>query len=189
MTKKLIKILLLIVLLMATIVYEYNKKPKQREEVSVYVLKDNKVQGDYLTQHDFEIQKLAIDYLREDMIKEASFQSGYLVQDSLKGTYLIEGLLEERNPDILKSKERLITVKCSVLEGNGWFADKGDVIDLLLIDKEENLWIRDAKVYKKFDEKLSDESLPLYYTLIVDEDEARLFYQSIARYKVYILVK
>lgn len=190
MKKKIVKIIFVLGVLVLLFIFDgYQKKNETQNVLSIVQFKEDYKKDYYLEKKDLKVIQLPKELYQSNMILSSSFEAGYLIQEAYKDTFVYEKLLTDEPSFKLKEDQRLITVKCSVLQSNGWYSQTNDLVDLLMVEENNQYIIKDATVLKYFDQNLSSEGLAEYYTFIVTTKEAMMYYEKLKSSEVYIVVK
>ncbi|MBN2794845.1 MAG: hypothetical protein JXR88_05530 [Clostridia bacterium] len=186
---RLIKILVLVIILLFFVFLEYHLKINHEETLlPVPKLLSDMKEGAMITSKDYEIV-----YMPETLFNESTLANtcnGYYLKQSLpKETLLLSTMIQKEDEQRLKATERLITVKCSIVESNAWLAEPMDYVDLILVLPDEIITLEDVMIVYRFSETLDQQESFSYYTLKVDEKQAYLYYKNLKNCTNYISIK
>jgi len=111
---------------------------------------------------------------------------GFILCTLEEGEFLYHHQVGSQSPLVIKDSQRLITVKCSIIESNGWAFSINDRVDVILVNSEEDYILSDAIVTRIFNDKLNNESIPEFVSLLVSKEDAMLYYKEVSNAKVFI---
>ncbi len=189
MKKLLLKLVLLIAAFGTILGIEkiYSKDVDTTEIVSVYVAKERIEVGTQLLEYMIEPVMIPKHLASEYIIKE--HVTGYMLTTIEEGEFIYKHQLSDCSPLQLKDDERIITLNCNVVEGNGWIFTINEKVDVVMIATDETIVIKDAMVCRIFDENMSNELVPEYISLVVDESSALNYYSNVSHSEVFISKK
>ena len=191
MKKRLIKIIIWIVIFLGILGFEaYNNNTKKEVMVSVIQLKKTMEKGSSIGREDVIFHQIPKAYYQESMILGDDYtQPLYLNTKAFEGGFLLHDQVNKEKIFDLKEEERLITVKCSIVESNAWQSDLFDRVDILMVKKDMTHTIKNAVVYKRYNQQLDQGGLPEYYVFIVNSQDALFYYEHLKTSDVYIVIK
>lgn len=189
MKRFLTKLILLLAAFVTLLCIEmiYTKDVNPIETVSVYVAKEKIKPGtqllDYMIESVMIPKHLASEYIVTDHI------TGFMLTTVEPGEFLYKHQLSDSSPIQLQEHERMITVKCNIVEGNGWLFKINEKVDVVMVTDDDKIVIKDASICRIFDENISDELLPTYISLIVDESASLIYFTNLSRSEVFLSKK
>ncbi len=98
----------------------------------------------------------------------------------------------------LDDNERMLTIKFSIEESNGWNVVKGQIVDLILLNEIDNerIVLKDLRINSIFDENLNEillpfnnETLPLFISFITTERQFDKFMSHKVHSTAFISIK
>lgn len=189
MRRILIKFIALLIIFFTLLIVEaaLADSKEQIEMVTTYVAKKEIKCGTAITTSDFEAVEIPRHIASTYIIQSAP--SGYLLVDIAKGEFVYHHQISDQSPIHIEEDERMITLQCDVVEGNGFLFDLNEYVDLVMIHKEEKIIIEDAYVCRILDENLKSEKRPMYISFIVKTEDALVYFQNISTSKVFISKK
>lgn len=179
----------LIILLCLILADQYFDKRKSimEETITAYVAKDIIPYGTKLLESSFK--KIDINKSEYDGEMLSQFKDGYSSQTITRGQVLTAEILTLDPPVIIREDQRLITIKCSIVEANGWQFENGDLVDLVIIaNNDTKIVLKNLKVFQVFG-GLDDSILKEYVSLIASESDAYTYYQNLRESQLYIAIK
>lgn len=192
MKKNLHRLLIMIVLLTVIVVYEHQtmKSINQVETITVYQFNKSLNIGDPLKQEDLNAVEFPINLITNEVsLNLKDTHSSYMTTPVIKGMYLLNDMVSQNNYLRLSDNQRLITIKCSIEESNGWLSQRGDSVDLFMITPETVIPLHEVIVYKAFDDQLLEENDYMYYVMIVTDAQAAVYYKYIQQSDIYVSIK
>lgn len=154
--------------------------------IRVYVAKERIKTGTLITESLVEPVDLQENVVTEDMMRD--IPNKYAIVDYEKNQFIYQSQLSYESPIELLDDERMITIKCSIVEGNGWSFEINETVDIVMVSPEEHAIIKNARVCRVFNEMYGDND-PEYISLIVSESEALIYYQQVSKSQVFIAKK
>lgn len=186
MKKIVAKLLVLSLIMIMIIVAEEFIKAKNDKHVysTVYVTNKAIEMG---TQLDLSMLK-SVD-LPSNLLSEYIVTTpidGYLLCDLKEGEFLYQHQVASKSPLIIKDSQRLITIKCSIIESNGWAFTINDCVDIILVNSEVDYILENAIVTRIFNDKLNNDTIPEYVSLLVSKNDAMVYYKEVSNSRVFI---
>jgi hypothetical protein len=191
MKKRLIKIMIWLLIFVGILGLEaYNKNSEKEVMVSVVQIKNTMEKGATIKKENISFIKLPESYYDTSMFLGDVFKENlYLNTKVYKGGYLLNEQVTEEDIFKLKEDERLITVKCNIVQSNAWQSQLFDRVDLLMVGNETTYKIEDAVVYQRYNQQLASGGLPEYYVFIVDKEDANFYYEHLKASETYLIIK
>lgn len=185
MKKVVIKIVILsIIFLMLLMVENVVKDNNEMEDVAVYVTAIPIEVGMQIQNNMLREVMIPKHLLSEYIVREHI--EGYMLTSVGEGEFLYEHQISSVSPLKLNETQRLITIKCSIIESNGWIFQINDIVDIVMVHNDEKTVIENAVISRVFDETLGNESIPEYVSVMVSEEDAMKYFQKVSNSKVFI---
>ncbi len=159
-----------------------NLNERKIEYIDVFVFNDDFKQGDYIDEKNTDILTIPKSLYHENMM-HGDFK-GYLASDVLKGSIIYESNLKENNI-ILKKDESMITVSLSVDHANGFYFERNEDANIIMIS-ENNMINIPARVVRIFNEKLTTDKNLKYISFIINNKYINIYYKNIENSEIYI---
>lgn len=116
----------------------YVDRSNQEAMVSVIQFKSTLEKGSPINKEDVSFHSLPESYYHSGMTKEDHFKEGMFLNTRVyKGGFLLNEQVQEEQIFELAEDERLITVKCSIVQSNAWQSQLFDRVDLLMVQKKQ----------------------------------------------------
>lgn len=188
MKKLSLRILILVIafIILSVIEYEVMGSSYEINYVQVYVAKEKIKAGALITEDLVKQVKIQEDNITSDMMR--SIPKAYATVDFEENQIIYHSQLNDESPMKLVDDQRMITVKCSIVEGNGWLFGMGERVDVILVSPDDSIVIEDAIVCRMFNETYNEED-PNHISLIVTEKEALLYFQRLSKSQVFVAKK
>ncbi len=185
MKKVVIKIVILsIIFLMLLMVENVVEDNNEMEDVAVYVTAIPIEVGMQIQNNMLREVMIPKHLLSEYIVREHI--EGYMLTSVGEGEFLYEHQISSVSPLKLNETQRLITIKCSIIESNGWIFQINDIVDIVMVHNDEKTVIENAVISRVFDETLGNESIPEYVSVMVSEEDAMKYFQKVSNSKVFI---
>lgn len=187
MKKIVIKIAILSIIFLMLLMVENavdENRNEEMEEVAVYVTAIPIEVGMQIQKNMLKEVMIPKHLLSEYIVREHI--EGYMLTSVGEGEFLYEHQISDDSPLKLNETQRLITIKCSIIESNGWVFQINDIVDIVMIHNENKTVIENAIVSRVFDETLGNESIPEYVSVLVLEEDAMEYFQKVSNSKVFI---
>ena len=188
MKKISIKLIVLIVAFISLTAFEIivNDDKADTEVMTVYIANEEILSGTQI--QDYMIDEVTIPkHLASEFIITGDV-NGFATTSLQPGEFIYRHQISEKSPINLLDNERMITISCTIVEGNGWLFKINEMVDIIMVCKEGKVLIEDAKVCRLFSETL-DETQPEYISLIVDIESSYQYYENVSKSQVYICKK
>lgn len=191
MKSRLIRSIILAIIILVMLGVEWRMNTMQTiETVQVVGINQQLSVGEMLTKDSLYWVDYPAALLQSDMITDMADAIGqYNLQLLYPNTLLHSEMLKPTPVLTLNAKERIITVKCTPVTSNGWRGKRYDLVDLVLVTHDETFVLSDARVVSKFGEDLTEQAVPVYYSLVVSEQQAMDYYTHIQNGTVFVSVK
>lgn len=196
---KFVVVSILFVLLVAGERYWNNKNNKYVEPISVVVTNQNIKKGVKIDESMIKYIEVSKTELNENLIINIDNIIGKYPRESMKiNQYVYEYQFTDKQEYDLEENERIITLKLSIEQSNGWHIKKDQIVDLILINEKESiqLVIEDIKIEKIFNDQLYDiedpfssEFVPQYASFVLTKIQLLLYLKNITDCTAYISVK
>lgn len=188
MKKLLYRLLILIIafLILSLIESEVVGDDSEVNHVMVYKAKDKIESGIQITTDLVEEVHIPEYLVSDDMVK--SLTGSYAREDFEEGQFIYTHQLGSSSPLSFDEDERMITIKCSIVEGNGWLFELNEIVDVIMVTPDQEIVIEDGKVCRLFDETYQENN-PEYISLIVSKSDAMVYYRWVSRSQVFIAKK
>ncbi len=188
MKKISIKLIVLIVAFISLTIFEIivNDDKVDTEVMTVYIANEEIPSGTQI--QDYMIDEVSIPkHLASEFILTGDV-NGFATTNLQPGEFIYIHQISDKSPIDLLENERMITISCTIVEGNGWLFKINEIVDVVMIYKDGNVLIENAKVCRLFSETI-DETQPEYISLIVDIESSYLYYENVSKSQVYICKK
>jgi len=187
--KKLLKIGLLGVLLVLAVLFDTFQAAGDETSVEVAIFQSAYEAKSFIDHGSITYISIPASHVVGDFIRREDFRPAYIRQGVEAGFFLLKGNLSDAPLVNLDQDQALITLKCSIVESNGWLAEVDDLVDLYMVGSQHRILIEGARVYQVLDAYLGDQGLAEYYSLIVEKDQAIQFYDYLDKSKVFVMPK
>lgn len=190
MKKIIIKIVVLSIIMVMLLFVEQIIDIRNNETIdleTVFVAAESIEVGTQLSRSMVKAVEIPKHLLSEYIIKD-NFD-GFLLTSVEAGEFLYTHQIASKSPLQIKASERLITIKCSIIESNGWAFQINDTVDIVMIDFDKSIVLKNALVSRIFDEDLSRDSMPAYLSVIVSEEDAMTYYKRVSNSRIFISSK
>ncbi|MBI9013369.1 MAG: hypothetical protein JEZ08_14140 [Clostridiales bacterium] len=185
MKKVVIKIAILSIIFLMLLMVEHVVEDKnEMEEVSVYLTAMPIEVGTQIQNNMLREVMIPKHLLSEYIIRENI--EGYMLLSVGEGEFLYEHQISDVSPLKLNETQRMITIKCSIIESNGWIFQINDIVDIVMVHNDEKTVIENAVVSRVFDETLGNEAIPEYVSVLVSEEDAMKYFQKVFNSKIFI---
>lgn len=190
MKKYLLKVVIWILILITIYGADaYVKKQEASQEAykEIYISKVDMAYGEAIHAEYFTPIKISIADYHEDMY--TNLPVGYLKTAIKAQQIILQNQVSNRPLFLMEDSERLITIKCSVVEANGWQFTSGDYVDLVMVPvNEAQVVLENLKVYQTFG-SIKDSAVQEYISLIVQASDAYRYYNHLKDSQIFISVK
>jgi Flp pilus assembly protein CpaB len=187
MRKIIIKIISLSIIMLMLLLAEHVIALKSNEKTNVrtvFVAARSISVGSQLNMDMLKAVEIPEHLLSEHIVTEQV--EGFLLSSVQAGEFLYKHQIASRSPLHIDTSERLITIKCTMIESNGWAFQLNDTVDIIMVDLEGSIVLKNAVVSRIFDEDLNSASIPEYLSVIVSEEDAMRYYNKVSNARVFI---
>ncbi len=185
--KKIIKkiIILSVALLVVVSIELYTNNQRKEDLITIYQAKKDIQENESLTADSYEKLKISKKIFDENMITEPII--GVSKNEIKKGQIVYKSNIDS---DILslENDEVIITILLNIDQANGWDFSILENVDVMIV-RDEDFISFDARVYKIFDDKLKEDGIPRYISLIVKRTDSDIYFKNINKSKIFIRKK
>ncbi|WP_240839594.1 SAF domain-containing protein [Acidaminobacter sp. JC074] len=188
MKKISVKLIVLIVAFVLLTILEMviNEDKPETEMIAVYVASEEILSGTQI--QSYMIEEVSIPKHLSSAYIATGHINGYTTTTLQPGEFIYSHQLSDKSPISLMENERMITIKCSVVEGNGWLFKINELVDVVMVHKDGRVLIEDAKVCRLFNDEM-DDSMLQYMSLVVNTEASYKYYDNLSKSQVYISKK
>lgn len=192
MKKRMIKVIGFSLVFILVFVLDITIKNNHTEEKIIEVISVNKMikDGSMITAEDISYVSMLEDEIKPYMATTTTQIVGkYTLRDYHENDIVSKHFFSANPSFQLASTDRLITIRCSVVESNGWQSKLYDQVDLIMVTSDETIIIEGVIVFNMFNETDDEISRPEYYTFAVNEAQSLEYYRYVKHSSIYISVK